>query len=226
MLRILLVLRQKDSQPELCRELERRGMACTALAAEDLDGEPLGGLRPDVLLLEIDRQPLEPDEAGLIGAARKKKIPVMALVPAEVLTGLDGGFEAGDDFITGSYRADELFLRISRLLQRAGKKESGERIERNGLVINLSNCEVTVNGRVAELTYKEYELLKLLAGSPGRVYTRDTLLNKVWGYDYFGGDRTVDVHIRRLRSKIEGPGPAFIETVRNIGYRFRKEGSR
>ena len=71
------------------------------------------------------------------------------------------------------------------------------------------------------LTFREYELLKFLAGNRGRVFTREALLNKVWGYDYYGGDRTVDVHIRRLRSKTEDSNHAFIETVRNIGYRFK-----
>ena len=73
------------------------------------------------------------------------------------------------------------------------------------------------------LTFKEYELLKFLARTSGRVFTREALLNRVWGYDYYGGDRTVDVHIRRLRSKIEDSSHTFIETVRNIGYRFRKD---
>jgi DNA-binding response OmpR family regulator len=83
---------------------------------------------------------------------------------------------------------------------------------------------VTVNGALVELTFKEYELLKLLAANRGRVFTREALLDKLWGYDYFGGDRTVDVHIRRLRSKIEDAEHTYIETVRNIGYRFKKNG--
>ena len=76
-------------------------------------------------------------------------------------------------------------------------------------------------GRKVLLTFKEYELLKLLASTPGRVYSRDKLLDQVWGYQYFGGTRTVDVHVRRLRSKIEDASHTFIETVRNVGYRFR-----
>jgi len=87
----------------------------------------------------------------------------------------------------------------------------------------MDNCEVTVDGRLVTLTFKEYELLRFLASNRGRVFTRDVLLNEVWGYDYYGGDRTVDVHIRRLRSKIEDSTHIFIETVRNIGYRFRKQ---
>jgi len=100
--------------------------------------------------------------------------------------------------------------------------DTGELIKCDGLVIDLAKCEVTMGCKVVELTFKEYELLKFLASNRGRVYTREALLDKVWGYDYYGGDRTVDVHIRRLRSKIEDSKHTFIETVRNIGYRFRK----
>jgi len=89
-------------------------------------------------------------------------------------------------------------------------------------LINRAKCEVTLAGRVLMLTFMEYELLKFLASNKGRVFTREVLLNKVWGYDYYGGDRTVDVHIRRLRSKIEDLTHTFIETVRNIGYKFRE----
>ena len=80
-----------------------------------------------------------------------------------------------------------------------------------------------MDDKLIPLTYKEYGLLRLLVGSPGRVFERDTILNKVWGYDYFGGDRTVDVHIRRLRSKIEDHRHTFIDTIRNMGYRFKKD---
>jgi len=89
-------------------------------------------------------------------------------------------------------------------------------------VLNLTKCEVSLANNVIPLTFKEYELLKLLATNPGKVFNREALLNRVWGYDYYGGDRTVDVHIRRLRSKIEDATHNFIETVRNIGYRFRE----
>ena len=90
------------------------------------------------------------------------------------------------------------------------------------MTIDLVKYEVTLENRVIELTFKEYELLLYLASNKGRVFTREALLNKVWGFDYFGGDRTVDVHIRRLRSKIEDSEHTFIDTVRNIGYRFKK----
>ena len=89
------------------------------------------------------------------------------------------------------------------------------------LAIDLSRYEVTQGGRRMELTFKEYELLKFFATNPGKVFSREHLLNAVWGYDYYGGTRTVDVHIRRLRSKIENGPVLFIDTVRNVGYRFR-----
>ena len=88
------------------------------------------------------------------------------------------------------------------------------------LVIDLANFEVTLRGKPIDLTYKEYELLKFLATHKERVHTRDTLLNQVWGYDYFGGTRTVDVHVRRVRAKIDDPDGDLIQTVRNVGYRL------
>ena len=86
--------------------------------------------------------------------------------------------------------------------------------------IDFERYEVHVHGEPIDLTYKEFELLKFLAMHPGKVFTREALLDKVWGYDYYGGTRTVDVHIRRLRSKIETGGAAYIDTVRNVGYKF------
>ncbi|UCD09779.1 MAG: response regulator transcription factor, partial [Dehalococcoidales bacterium] len=118
---------------------------------------------------------------------------------------------------------DELALRIKRILRREVVPDDHETISCEDLLIDLASCEVSVEGKKVVLTFKEYELLKFLAGNSGRVFTREALLDKIWGMDYFGGDRTVDVHIRRLRSKIEKHGQSFIETVRNIGYRFRKD---
>ena len=95
-----------------------------------------------------------------------------------------------------------------------------QQINIRGLKIDLEKYEVYIDDHLISLTFKEYELLRFLANHPGKVYARDTLLNSVWGHDYFGGDRTVDVYIRHLRSKIEDESHSYIETVRNIGYRF------
>jgi two-component system alkaline phosphatase synthesis response regulator PhoP len=152
---------------------------------------------------------------------QERLLPVIALVTRETLNSIDGHLDIADDFLVSPYDVKEVVLRIKRLLNKTGNLDSGELIECDGLMIDPANCEVTLEGKVVELTFKEYELLKFLAGHRGRVFTRETLLDRVWGYDYYGGDRTVDVHIRRLRSKIEYSNHTFIETVRSIGYRFR-----
>jgi len=107
------------------------------------------------------------------------------------------------------------------LQRRHAHLEGNNKLRCGDLVINLASREVFLANRPVTLAYKEYELLRFLLSNSDTVFTREALLNRVWGYDFYGGARTVDVHIRRLRSKIEGPGHAFIETVRNVGYRFR-----
>ena len=119
------------------------------------------------------------------------------------------------------WRLGELALRIRRRLERPGPADEPGVIRVEDLVIDSNRYDVFLAGKPVLLTFKEYELLKLLASTPGRVYTREALLEQVWGYQYFGGTRTVDVHIRRLRSKIEDATHTFIDTVWNVGYRFR-----
>ena len=88
------------------------------------------------------------------------------------------------------------------------------------LVLNLETYQAAISGRPIDLTYMEYELLKFLASHPGKVFTRETLLSRVWGYEYYGGARTVDVHVRRLRAKLGSEHEQLIGTIRNVGYRF------
>ena len=107
------------------------------------------------------------------------------------------------------------------MLNRTAKLGGDTLVRAGDLVINPSRYEVSVKGRRVNLRFKEYELLLLMTKAPGRVYTRESLLNQIWGYDYLGGTRTVDVHIRRLRTKIEDADHHFIETIWNVGYRFR-----
>ncbi len=142
---------------------------------------------------------------------------VLAIAQPEQLGVLrpDSGIE---DFLLSPLDDEELRVRVLRALARAGGEE-GSVLRRGGVVVDLERYTVTVDGAVVDLTYKEYELLAFLAGSPGRPFTREALLDRVWGYDYYGGARTVDVHVRRIRSKIEGRRQ-YIETVRNVGYRF------
>ena len=125
-----------------------------------------------------------------------------------------------DDFICAPYNPNEVDLRIKNVLWRRHSIQIQDMIAWGDLLINLGNYEVSIRGKAIDLTLKEYELLKHLARHRGRVFTRDELLTAVWGYDYFSGTRTVDVHVRRLRMKIERHGVHIITTVRGVGYKF------
>ena len=126
------------------------------------------------------------------------------------------------DFVIEPCETEEITLRVEKALKETYAVESKDLIRIGNLVIDLARREVSLDGKILSLTFTEYELLIFLAANSGRVFTREALLNKIWGYDYYGGDRTVDVHIRRLRAKIEWGKHPFIETVRGTGYRFKK----
>jgi DNA-binding response OmpR family regulator len=147
------------------------------------------------------------------------RLAIIALVQPEQLAELDAAL-AVDDFVVHPAAWEELTARIRRALRRRRGGSSENAMRCGDLLMDLANYKVFIADRPVELTYKEYELLRFLASHRDQVCTRETLLNRVWGYDFYGGARTVDVHIRRLRSKIEDRGHTFIETVRNVGYRF------
>jgi len=221
MLRLLMIAQETEALAELRSQITRSGFACSMVPhGEELAGE-IAARRPDLVLVEIDvNLPATELQEIVQGLKEERHLPVIVLLPGDVLGSLNGNLDI-DDFITSPYDGRELVLRARRLLSKARNIDGGELIKCDGLSIDLARCEVTLEGEIVELTFKEYELLKFLAGHRGRVYSREALLNKVWGYDYYGGDRTVDVHVRRLRSKIEDAKHTFIETVRNIGYRFK-----
>ena len=129
-----------------------------------------------------------------------------------------------DDFLVLPAAPGELRRRLERALYRRHGIDNENFVRCGGLTIDLGNYRVTVAGEPIVLTFKEYELLRYLAMNAGRVSTREQLLNRVWGYDYYGGARTVDVHIRRIRAKIEVHRQVVIETVRNVGYRLVASG--
>ncbi|MBM4405677.1 MAG: response regulator transcription factor [Chloroflexi bacterium] len=183
----------------------------------------LDGDRPTLAILDLnDVAPSNPELAQFLAAcADGERLPILALFSAGSLPAFEqvGPF---DDFAVSPFRLPEVAFRIRALLRKHAPEGVGaDAVIRVGdLVIDLSRYEVLQGGKRMELTFKEYELLKFFATNPGKVFTRETLLNRVWGYDYYGGTRTVDVHIRRLRSKIEHGPYVFIDTVRNVGYRF------
>ena len=125
-----------------------------------------------------------------------------------------------DDFVVGPFDVSELATRLRHRLRRAGNESVAPRVELGGLSMNLETYQASIAGRIMDLTYMEYELLRFLATNPNRVFTRETLLSRVWGYEYYGGARTVDVHIRRLRAKLGEEHAHLIQTVRSVGYKF------
>ncbi len=225
MVNLLIIGYKSKAVEELHSELIRNGFACSVISRGNEVIEQIAAQSPDLILVEMDDHLVDSRMRQIAEKMKQKRpLPIIALVAREMLDSIDGHLDVADDFLTSPYDDRELVLRIKRLLNhRTESIDSGELIKCDGLVIDLAKCEVTMGCKVVELTFKEYELLKFLASNRGRVYTREALLNKVWGHDYYGGDRTVDVHVRRLRSKIEDSKHTFIETVRNIGYRFTKD---
>jgi len=153
---------------------------------------------------------------------QRKRLAVIALIFPQALDGLDPDLDI-DDFVVQPWELDEVVARVKRVLRPASDASQGKVIECGDLRIDPARCEVSLSGNLVELTFREYELLKFLASNTGIVFTRDALLDKVWGYDYYGGDRAVDVYVRRVRSKVEDATHSFIETVRGVGYKFKRE---
>jgi len=219
---LLIIAKESKELVGLSSELIRNGFECSIYSNGNVPIEQIAAQSPDLILAETDGHLANSRIQEIVQSMKQeKRTPVIALVRGETLDSIDGYLDV-DDFIISPCDDRELVLRIKRLLNhKTESMDSSEFVKHNGLIIDLAKCEVSVDGKVVELTFKEYELLRFLVSNKGRVYTREALLNKVWGYDYYGGDRTVDVHIRRLRSKIEDAKHTFIETVRNIGYRFK-----
>ena len=178
--------------------------------------------KPSLILLDI----MLPGEDGLSvlrkirANASTTSIPVMMITAKSTefdkVSGLDLG---ADDYIAKPFGMAELVARVKALLRRSGLKTSAERLTHGELVVDIAKHTVTVGGQNVILTYKEFSLLACLMENAGRAYTREQLLETVWGYDYEGGTRTVDVHVQTLRTKLGSSG-RYVETVRGVGYRF------
>ena len=146
-------------------------------------------------------------------------VPLVLVLTEGGLTAVSADWGVDDVLLEGAGPA-EVDARIRLVIGRqAQEKSSSSKIQASGVIIDEASYSAKVHGRPLDLTFKEFELLRFLATHPSRVFTREQLLSEVWGYDYFGGTRTVDVHVRRLRAKL-GDLESLIGTVRNVGYRF------
>ena len=160
---------------------------------------------------------------ALCRALRKRDIPLQPLlliVSVDQLSDLELREDLFDDFCVAPSHRGELEARLSHLFWRTGRGIRPELVEYGPLVLNLETYQAAIDTKPLDLTYMEYELLKFLATHPGKVFTRETLLSRVWGYEYYGGARTVDVHVRRLRAKLGEEHAGLIKTVRSVGYQL------
>jgi two-component system, OmpR family, alkaline phosphatase synthesis response regulator PhoP len=146
-------------------------------------------------------------------------IPVVLTVEADQIDDLDAIIDV-DELIVAPFGPTELRARIARARRQANGIAPDDIVRIGSLAVDLATYQVAVDGRPIDFTYMEYELLKFLATHPGRVFSREALLSRVWGYDYYGGARTVDVHVRRVRAKLGAEHAQRIKTVRSVGYRF------
>ncbi len=177
--------------------------------------------QPDLLCLDLSSASAVNGLSALLRDPDLRAGPPLLAIAAPEQFYLVGPGSGVSDVIVTPLDRDELQLRISRLVSAASAEDS-QLLRRGELLIDQERYTVRLGDAAVDLTYKEYELLRFLAQNPGKAFTREMLLNQVWGYDYYGGARTVDVHIRRIRAKIERHEP-YIETVRNVGYRFVEE---
>ena len=213
---ISVVADECDTLRQLISVLTIEGYHCSIVVSS----REASGYMGDLVLLDAD------SDAGIHTlsemAHKDLSTPVIILGELGTLHHLNSHLKYRD-FVVKPCNTAELLLRIKHALNKNSYKDTTGLVLRGKLVIDTARYEVTVAGHPIILTFREYELLRFLAENAGRVFTRNALLDRVWGNDYFGGDRTVDVHIRRLRSKLEGYGHSFIETIRNIGYRFKPD---
>lgn len=227
--KILVVDDEKDIVDLIAYNLDREGFAVVRAFNGQAAWDKVRAEKPDLVVLDL----MLPGMSGLEickrirGDAMTRNLPVIMLTartdPVDIVLGLELG---ADDYVTKPFGVRELVARVRAVLRRQEREESATdspgSFTFRGLHIDFASCTVTVNGKKVELSAREFKLLQFLAGRPGRVYSRDQLLDRVWGDEAFVEPRTVDVHISRLRAAIEPDkeNPRYILTVRGMGYKF------
>ncbi len=221
---ILVVEDETDIADLIKYNLEKEGFRTATAADGEKALERIRSSPPALVVLDL----LLPKLDGLAVCREMRRDPRTRAVPVLMLTARSeemdklAGFEAGaDDYLTKPFSPRELVARVKALLRR---KESTqvERMDFKDLVINFDRHEARLKDKLLVLTPREFDLLAFLVRNPGRAYTREQLLDQVWGYEYLGGTRTVDVHVRHLRAKL-GPRAKWIMTMKGVGYKFAGE---
>jgi len=174
-------------------------------------------LAPEAVLVDAAENPAQGHAVLRALQGLQMQVPIVVVLARADLD-LFSWAELADEFLYPGAPELEIRLRLELLRRRSGTGE-GSMVRLGPIALDVDSYQVTAQGRPLDLTYKEFELLRYLTERPGRVFTRPTLLREVWGYDFYGGTRTVDVHIRRLRAKLGPELEKLIETVRGVGYR-------
>jgi DNA-binding response OmpR family regulator len=201
--------------------LAESGYEPVRVAADAIGPDLEGGAQPEVVVVAAGAESVgqvDPALAGLRGDERLAGIPLLLVLTPEALAEV-GPAPLADELLRTPVSEAELRLRVARSLHRLGGAGDGEQLVVGELELDFATHEARVGGRAVALTHVEYELLRFLATHPKRVFSRELLLDRVWGYGFAGSTRTVDVHVRRVRAKL-GPRAAMIQTVRSVGYRF------
>lgn len=224
MAKTVLIVEDDRNIADLLRlYLEKEGYT-VVIAPDGMRGvEQFRTVHPSLVLLDVMLPGL--DGWGVCRAIRaESQTPIIMLTAkSETEDKVNGLKQGADDYITKPFEMKEVLARIEAVLRRSGiePEKSRRRLEFDKLVIDMDAFELTVDGKKVPTPPKEMELLYHLASTPNRVYTRNQLLDKVWGFDYFGDTRTVDVHIKRLREKLEGVSDQWdLKTVWSVGYKF------
>ncbi len=230
--RVLIIEDEPNIIELVAYNLEKEGWLVSKAQTGEEGWEKIQAEHPDIILLDLMLPGI--DGMEICRRTRQNKltrdIPIIILTAkaeeADRVLGLESG---ADDYVTKPFSPRELIARIRAVLRRADKNfsevEEKEMLVLGPIKMDLRQHKVLVHGNEIELTPKEFDLLHLLLSHPGRAFSREYLLENLWGYEFFGDTRTVDVHVRRLRQKIEdNPAqPYWLETVRGVGYRIREE---
>ena len=203
--------------------LEKEGYAVTVASDGGQGLTKYRAIKPDLVLLDV-MMPVMDGYAVCRAIRTTDQTPIIMLTAKGETDDKVGGLKSGaDDYITKPFEMKEVLARIEAVLRRSGTvaETKAKRLTLDKLVIDMDAFELLVDGKKVDTPPKEMELLYHLASSPNRVYTRNQLLDEVWGFDYFGDSRTVDVHVKRLREKLEGISDQWcLKTVWGVGYKF------
>lgn len=220
----ILIVDDEKNIVELVRlYLEKEGFKTVSAYTGSEAVEKFGAENPDLIVLDIMLPVMDGWEVCRKIRANSK-VPIIMLTSKSETFDKVLGLELGaDDYITKPFEAKELIARIKAVLRRAEPQDDDTKkiVSYDNLLVNIENYELTIKGEETGAPPKEIELIYFLASNPNRVYTREQLLEEVWGFDYFGDSRTVDVHIKRLREKLEGASSEWqLKTVWGVGYKF------